>query len=68
MLLEDSDEELETDISEDSEFEIDASSGSDSDGLGGTAEERLERIVGKTMTNLGFDFQVSSATKDLSGR
>ena len=33
-----------------------------------TAEERLERIVGKTMTTLGFDFQVSAATKDLSGR
>ena len=71
VLLEDSDEELETDSSGDSEFEIDVSSvssGSESDGLGGTAEERLERIIGKTMGTLGFDFQVSAATKDLSGR
>ena len=72
VLLEDSDEEQETDSSGDSEFEIDASSicsGSDSsDGLGGTVEEKLERIIEKTMSKLGFDFQVSAATKDLSGR
>ena len=71
VLLEDSDEELETDSSGDSEFEIDVSStssGSESDGLGGTAEERLERIIGKTMEKLGFDFQVSAGTKDLSAR
>ena len=70
VLLEDSDEEPETDSSGESEFEIDASSsGSESsDGLGGTMEERLERIIGKTMEKLGFDFQVSAAATDLSGR
>ena len=72
VLLEDSDEEPETDSSGESEFEIDPSSissGSDSsDGLGGTIEERLERIVGKSMEKLGFNFQVTAATKDLSGR
>lgn len=70
VLLEDSDEEPETDSSGESEFEIDASSsGSESsDGLGGTMEERLERIIGKTMEKLDFDFQVSAATTDLSAR
>ena len=56
----------------DSEFEIDASSictdSDSSDGLGGTVEERLERIIEKSMEKLGFDFQVTAATKDLSGR
>jgi len=72
VLLEDSDEEQETDSSGDSEFEIDASSictdSDSSDGLGGTVEERLERIIEKSMEKLGFDFQVTAATKDLSGR
>ena len=72
VLLEDSDEEPETDSSGESEFEIDPSSISSdddsSDGQGGTLEERLERMVGKTMEKLGFDFQVSAATSNLSGR
>ena len=70
VLLEDSDEELETDSSGDSELEIDASSsGSESsDGLGGTAEERLERIIGGTLQKLGFDFQVSAGVNELSDR
>ena len=72
VLLEDSDEEPATDSSGESEFEIDPSSlSSDTDssvGQGGTLEERLEQIVGKTMEKLGFDFQVSAATTDLSKR
>ena len=59
VLLEDSDEESEFDYSEDSEFEIDPSSlesfSDDDDNL--TVEERLQRIIGKSLGKFNLDYQ-----------
>ena len=70
VLLEDSDEELETDSSAESEFEIDLdpTDSDSSDGASGTIEERLQRIIGDTVSNLDLDFQITAATNDLSER
>ena len=72
VLLEESDEEPETDSSGETEFELNRESLSSSENTEDeediTVEERLERIIGKTMKKLDFDFQISSASKDLNER
>ena len=70
VLLEDSDEESESDYSEDSEFEIDPSSlesfSDDDDNL--TVEERLQRIIGKSLGKFNLDYQNEAAVENLSHR
>ena len=68
VILEDSDEEPVTDSSEDSEFEVDLTSSSDSEGEGRTAEERLNSIIDNALNNLNMENQFNEATKCLTDR
>lgn len=65
LMLEESDEELLTDSSEDEELELELT---DSGGEELTIEERLEKAVVKALDKFNFDFQVSAATEDLGNR
>ena len=69
VLLEDSDEDSETDLSDESEFEADLSSletSSDDDDL--TVEQKLEKIIKKSISKFDLEFQCSSAVENLSKR
>ena len=70
VLLEDSDEESETDWSEESEFEVDLSSASsassEDDNL--SAEERLEKMIGKSLKKFSLEYQITSAEQNLYER
>ena len=70
VLLEDSDEESETDCSEESEFEVDLSSASasssDEDNL--SAEERLEKMIGKSLKKFNLEYQFTAAEQNLYKR
>ena len=65
LMLEDSDEELLTDSSDDEELEVELT---DSDGEEMTIEERLEKAVEAAMGKFNLDFQLDSATEELSKR
>eukprot|EP00092_Neocalanus_flemingeri_P039054 GFUD01042514.1.p1 GENE.GFUD01042514.1~~GFUD01042514.1.p1 ORF type:complete len:1002 (-),score=358.73 GFUD01042514.1:84-3089(-) len=65
LMLEDSDEELQTDSSEDEELELELT---DSEGEEMTVEERLERAVSRALDKFNFDFQLSAATEELGKR
>ena len=68
VLLEDSDEESETDYSEESEFELDleTSASSEEDNL--TAEERLEKMIGKSLKKFNLEYQFTAAEQNLYRR
>ena len=72
VLLEDSDEESETDWSEESEFEVDLSShgaspaSSEDDNL--SAEERLEKMIGKSLKKCSLEYQITAAEQNLYQR
>ena len=69
VLLEDSDEESETDWSEESEFEVDLSEDgalSEDDNL--SAEERLEKMIGKSLKNFNLEYQFTAAEQNLYRR
>ena len=67
VLLEDSDEESETDWSEESEFEADLSSASsEDDNL--CVEERLEKMIGKSLIKFNLEYQLSAAEENLYKR
>ena len=72
VLLEDSDEESETDWSEESEFEVDLSShgessaSSEDDNL--SAEERLEKMIGKSLKKFNLEYQFTAAEENLYKR
>ena len=77
MLLEDSDENSETDESEVSEFEVDtgaldsevdSSASASSDSGSGDFEEQLEKIMGKAIAKKNFDKQIKEATTNLQER
>ena len=68
VILEDSDEEPVTDSSEESEFEVDLTSSSDSEGDGRTAEERLNSIIDDALNKLNMENQFNEATKCLTDR
>ena len=70
VLLEDSDENSETDSSEESELEVEpgdllSSSGSS---LSGDFEQQLDKIMGSAIQKMNFDRQLTEATKDLKDR
>ena len=65
LMLEDSDEELRTDSSEDEELEVELT---DSDGEELSMEERLEKAVEAAMGKFNLDFQLDSATEELAKR
>ena len=67
--MEDSDEDSETDLSEESEFEADLSSletSSDDDNL--TVEQKLENIIKKSITKFDLEYQHSAAVENLNKR
>ena len=69
VLLEDSDEDSETDLSEDSEFDVTPSSldtSSDDDYL--SVEERLEKLIGKSLEKYNVEYQCTAAIENLSQR
>ena len=69
VLLEDSDEDSETDLSEESEFEADLSSletSSDDDNL--TVEQKLENIIKKSISKFDLEYQQSAAVENLTKR
>ena len=72
VLLEDSDEQSETDCSEESEFELDLSShgcssaSSEDENL--SVEERLEKMIGKSLNKFNLEFQVTAAEQNLYKR
>ena len=72
VLLEDSDEESETDYSEESEFEVDLSShgasspSSEDDNL--SAEEMLEKMIGKSLKKFDLEYQTIAAERNLYKR
>ena len=75
VLLEDSDENSETDSSEESEFEMDtgellsSSAGSSSgSAMSGDFEQQLDKIMGSAIQKMNFDKQLTTATKDLKDR
>ena len=75
VLLEDSDENSETDSSEESEFEMDTgellskSTGSSSgSSMSGDFEEQLDKIMGSAIEKMNFDKMLTTATKDLKDR
>ena len=76
VLLEDSDENSETDSSEESEYEMDtgelvsgentgSSSGSS---MSGDFEQQLDKIMGSAIQKMNFDKVLTTATKDLKDR
>lgn len=76
VLLEDSDENSETDSSEESEYEMDtgelvsredtgSSSGSS---MSGDFEQQLDKIMGSAIEKMNFDKMLTTATKDLKDR
>jgi len=62
LLLEDSDEDLHTDSSDDEEIEIELSESDD----GISANETLERTIQRALCKYNFDFQLNGATHNLS--
>ena len=69
VLLEDSDEESETNDSEESEFEVDLSEDgalSEDDNL--SAEERLEKMIGESLKNFNLEYQFTAAEQNLYRR
>ena len=72
VLLEDSDEESETDYSEESEFEVDLSShgasspSSEDDNL--SAEEMLEKMIRKSLKKFDLEYQLTAAERNLYKR
>ena len=72
VMLEDSDEESETDCSEESEFEVDFSShgassaSSEDEHL--SVEERLEKMIGKSLNKFNLEYQFTAAEQNLYKR
>ena len=69
VILDDSDEESETDTSDDSEFDVDPSSlGSSPLSGDGDFEAQMEKLMGNKIEKLDFEFQLKAATKNLQDR